>query len=228
MFLYKLAVLLMKQLTLLEGVVDSEKKIKTFGSQTPHRQNCIQNIIGRRFTIKQMDGCRKRVQMCMKTLFLGRQDAMQRTSLSPIVKYANDRVSKGEPLKVLEVACGTGRFMTFIRDNLPLNSECTAVDLSPYYLDAARDNDAYWRKMRLQDERLIGRLDPHALAFRPICPSPLSDRSKRPVQPSSKRSNLSSHCFFDSTSSSTNNTTGLLLPLEILCILSRSVVSLHL
>ena len=32
------------------------------------------------------------------------------------------------PLKVLEVACGTGRFLTFARDNLPLNTEFTAVD----------------------------------------------------------------------------------------------------
>lgn len=91
-----------------------------------------------------------------ETLFLGRQDAMQRTSLPPIVKYAKEKVSNEEPLKILEVACGTGRFMTFIRDNLPLNAECTAVDLSPYYLDAARDNDAYWRKYRREEESRKG------------------------------------------------------------------------
>jgi ubiquinone/menaquinone biosynthesis C-methylase UbiE len=92
-----------------------------------------------------------------ETLFLGRQDAMQRTSLPSMIKYANEKGSNGgQPLKILEVACGTGRFMTFIRDNLPLNAECTAVDLSPYYLDAARDNDAYWRKYRREEESRKG------------------------------------------------------------------------
>ena len=51
-------------------------------------------------------------------------------------------------MRVLEIACGTGRFMTFVRDNLPLDTEYTAVDLSPYYLDAARENDKYWRRSR--------------------------------------------------------------------------------
>ena len=75
-----------------------------------------------------------------ETLFLGRQDAMQRTALGPLVK--------AQPRKVLEVACGAGRFMTFVRDNLPLDSEYTAVDLSPFYLDSARQNDNEWRKIR--------------------------------------------------------------------------------
>ena len=44
-------------------------------------------------------------------------------------------------------ACGTGRFATFIRDNHP-SAEVTCVDLSPFYLAAARENDAYWRKSR--------------------------------------------------------------------------------
>lgn len=89
-----------------------------------------------------------------ETLFLGRQDAMQRTSLAPLVEYSKTRKDKSKPMKVLEVACGTGRFMTFMRDNLPIDTECTAVDLSPFYLDKARDNDAYWRKTRRQADNL--------------------------------------------------------------------------
>lgn len=77
-----------------------------------------------------------------ETLFLGRQDAMQRTALGPLVQ--------DQPKKVLEVACGTGRFMTFVRDNLPLDSEYTAVDLSPFYLEAARENDNEWRRVKQQ------------------------------------------------------------------------------
>jgi len=80
-----------------------------------------------------------------ETLFLGRQDAMQRQTLRPLLR-ALRRTGASAP-KVLEVACGTGRFATFVRDNLP-RAELTATDLSPFYLEAARENDAYWRRTR--------------------------------------------------------------------------------
>lgn len=98
-----------------------------------------------------------------ETLFLGRQDAMQRSTLPAITDFVksrnannNNQNEKGRPLKVLEVACGTGRFMTFLRDQLDIDTEYTAVDLSPYYLEAARDNDAYWRKTRREAEERRG------------------------------------------------------------------------
>ena len=91
-----------------------------------------------------------------ETLFLGRQDSMQRTSLPALVAQSKKHAGEGRPMKVLEVAAGTGRFMTFARDNLPLDTEYTAVDLSPYYLDAARDNDSYWRKTRREEENRNG------------------------------------------------------------------------
>merc|ERR1719158_702611 len=73
---------------------------------------------------------------------------MQRLSLLPLrdVAVAN----RGKP-RILEVACGTGRFATFIRDNHP-TADVTLVDLSPFYLEAARENDEYWRKLRYPDE----------------------------------------------------------------------------
>ncbi len=83
-----------------------------------------------------------------ETLFLGRQDSMQRTSLPPLMEVAKKFEKGTRPMKVLEVACGTGRFMTFVRDNLPLDAEYTAVDLSPFYLEKASDNDSYWRRTR--------------------------------------------------------------------------------
>jgi ubiquinone/menaquinone biosynthesis C-methylase UbiE len=89
-------------------------------------------------------------EVSTETLFLGRQDAMQRTSLPALMDRAKQ--VRDRPLKVLEVACGTGRFMTFARDSLPLDTEYTAVDLSPYYLDAARDNDDYWTSTRKSRE----------------------------------------------------------------------------
>lgn len=54
---------------------------------------------------------------------------------------------------MLEVACGTGRFMTFARDNLPLDTEYTAIDLSPFYLQATIDNDKNWRRVRSRTEQ---------------------------------------------------------------------------
>ena len=98
-----------------------------------------------------------------ETLFLGTQDAMQRTALVPLVQYADEFHTKVKaaasssgngrpPMKVLEVACGTGRFLSFARDNLPLDTEFTAVDLSPFYLNNARDNDKNWRSIRKQME----------------------------------------------------------------------------
>jgi ubiquinone/menaquinone biosynthesis C-methylase UbiE len=83
-----------------------------------------------------------------EVVFLGRQDAMQRLSLLPLreVRDANN----GKP-RILEVASGTGRFTTFIRDNHP-TADVTLVDLSPFYLEAARENDQYWRTLRYPNE----------------------------------------------------------------------------
>lgn len=46
---------------------------------------------------------------------------------------------------MLEVAGGTGRVMTFFRDNYP-EMEATFLELSPYYLEEARNHDARFRK----------------------------------------------------------------------------------
>ena len=72
------------------------------------------------------------------------------------MRVALEAEGRDRPMKVLEVACGTGRFMTFVRDNLPLDTEYTALDLSPFYLDAARENDKYWRRVRKSSEQRAG------------------------------------------------------------------------
>jgi ubiquinone/menaquinone biosynthesis C-methylase UbiE len=77
-----------------------------------------------------------------ETLFLGRQDAMQRQTLIPLLKHFQN-----SPKSILEVAAGTGRFATFVRDNFP-DADLTVTDLSPFYLEKARDNDKYWREYR--------------------------------------------------------------------------------
>mmetsp|Transcript_14394 Transcript_14394/g.23769 ORF Transcript_14394/g.23769 Transcript_14394/m.23769 type:complete len:531 (+) Transcript_14394:51-1643(+) len=85
----------------------------------------------------------ERYETSTETLFLGRQDAMQRQSLIPLLK----QTSAPPPSSILEVACGTGRFATFVRDNFP-DANLTLTDLSPYYLEKARANDQYWRSFR--------------------------------------------------------------------------------
>lgn len=64
---------------------------------------------------------------------------MQHINLEPIIAkseelFAAATTQEGpatlrKPRKVLEIACGTGRFMTFVQDNLPLDAECTALYL---------------------------------------------------------------------------------------------------
>lgn len=86
----------------------------------------------------------KQYEASTETLFLGRQDAMQRQTLIPILK------SEIKPETILEVACGTGRFGTFMRDNFP-TAKTTFSDLSPYYLEKAKANDEYWMSQRGED-----------------------------------------------------------------------------
>lgn len=50
-----------------------------------------------------------------ETLFIGRQDAMQRTAMVPLADFMRGRPADGQGTKVLEVACGTGRFGTFLK-----------------------------------------------------------------------------------------------------------------
>lgn len=72
---------------------------------------------------------------------------LQRSALVPISAYlANSNVPHSK-MKLLEVAAGTGRFHTFIKDNYPdLPSICS--DLSPFYLQQARKAMQEWKGVR--------------------------------------------------------------------------------
>ena len=54
-------------------------------------------------------------EVSTETLFLGRQDAMQRQTLVPLAKWMSGRPASGRGVRALEVAAGTGRFATFIK-----------------------------------------------------------------------------------------------------------------
>ena len=77
----------------------------------------------------------------IEVLFLGGADAMRRMALSPLAKFLRGpRVSE---TRLLDVACGTGRFLTFVKDNFP-RLPIIALDLSRYYLAEARRQLRAW------------------------------------------------------------------------------------
>lgn len=88
-----------------------------------------------------------------ETLFVGRQDAMQRTTL--LLMEEAMRGKDPSQMSVLEVACGTGRFATFVKDTYP-TLDLTLADLSPFYLEEARNNMKYWKRTRASTLSLPG------------------------------------------------------------------------
>ncbi|KAG2500769.1 hypothetical protein HYH03_001531 [Edaphochlamys debaryana] len=74
-----------------------------------------------------------------ETLFFGRQDAMQRTSLLPISAFvAEARRQRG---------AGAERRMRLLEDAFP-ELPSVVSDLSPFYLAATRDNLKHWARSR--------------------------------------------------------------------------------
>ena len=71
----------------------------------------------------------------VEVLFGGGGDAMRRQALVPIHHYAAARPDTD--LRLLDVACGTGGFLSYLVDNHP-RMEVTALDLSSPYLTEAR------------------------------------------------------------------------------------------
>lgn len=68
-------------------------------------------------------------------LFLGTADVMRRQAIAPLARELRRRAA-GQ--RVLDVACGTGRLLYQATLALPAH-RFTGVDLSPYYLDKARE-----------------------------------------------------------------------------------------
>jgi ubiquinone/menaquinone biosynthesis C-methylase UbiE len=71
----------------------------------------------------------------VELLFGGTADVMRRQVIPPIVAHARGRA---RPPKVLEIACGTGRAGAQLMRALP-HASYTGVDLSPWYIDVARE-----------------------------------------------------------------------------------------
>lgn len=74
----------------------------------------------------------------VELLFGGTADVMRRMALPPVAQALRDRGhAQGEGARVLDIACGTGRFLRQLHGLAP-KARLYGVDLSPPYIDQAR------------------------------------------------------------------------------------------
>ncbi len=78
----------------------------------------------------------------VEVLFGGGADAMRRQALVPLAAFLRGR--RTAETRLIDIACGTGRFLTFVKDNYP-RLPVTALDLSPHYLAQAARSLRRWR-----------------------------------------------------------------------------------
>mgnify|MGYP006278970265 FL=1 len=81
----------------------------------------------------------------VEVLFGGAADAMRRQAFVPLAEVVRAR---GSDLKLLDVATGTGQFLTFVRQSYP-EIDVTGVDLSPNYLAEAERRLRRFGEVRL-------------------------------------------------------------------------------
>src|SRR5881394_3904150 len=76
----------------------------------------------------------------VELLFGGTADAMRRRLIPPVVRCARaQRASPDQPLRLLDVACGTGHLLRMLGAALPHEAKLFGVDLSPHYIARARE-----------------------------------------------------------------------------------------
>lgn len=82
----------------------------------------------------------------VEVLFTGGADAMRRQLLVPLrACFENTPVRNA---RMVDVACGTGRFLTFVKHNYP-RLHVTGLDLSAPYLSEARRQLRHWSRTAL-------------------------------------------------------------------------------
>jgi ubiquinone/menaquinone biosynthesis C-methylase UbiE len=85
----------------------------------------------------------------VEVLFGGGAAAMRRQALVPLKNaLAEEPASGRKAARLLDVACGTGRFLREVKANHP-RLYITGLDLSPHYLAVARRELASWSRVRL-------------------------------------------------------------------------------
>ncbi len=76
----------------------------------------------------------------VELLFGGTADAMRRRLIPPLVRFAREAgASSGQPLRVLDVGCGTGHLLRMLGAALPQEAKFYGLDLSPHYIARARE-----------------------------------------------------------------------------------------
>ncbi len=76
----------------------------------------------------------KLYDMQVEVLFTGAANAMRRQALVPLAEYMRDKDQRR--VRLADVACGTGRFLRFVKKTYP-RLPVTGLDLSQAYLDEA-------------------------------------------------------------------------------------------
>jgi ubiquinone/menaquinone biosynthesis C-methylase UbiE len=82
----------------------------------------------------------------VEVLFKGGADAMRRQALVPIAEHLCGRRIQGQ--RLLDVGCGTGRFLGFVKQNYP-RLPVVGLDLSEAYLRRARRELDAWSWVEL-------------------------------------------------------------------------------
>src|SRR5207237_990496 len=66
--------------------------------------------------------------------------AMRRRVMPPVVRFARAAGASGaQPIRVLDVGCGTGHFLRMLGAALPSEARLFGLDLSPHYIAKARE-----------------------------------------------------------------------------------------
>jgi ubiquinone/menaquinone biosynthesis C-methylase UbiE len=85
----------------------------------------------------------------VEVLFGGGAAAMRRQALVPLKRtIAKHPAHTRHSVRLLDLACGTGRFLREVKANYP-RLHVTGLDLSPHYLGVARRELAPWSRIRL-------------------------------------------------------------------------------
>lgn len=82
----------------------------------------------------------------VEVLFAGGADAMRRLALPPLRQALAGR--RQQDCRLLDLGCGTGRLLSFVKDNWP-RLPALGLDLSPAYLAEAAATLAPWRSWQL-------------------------------------------------------------------------------
>jgi ubiquinone/menaquinone biosynthesis C-methylase UbiE len=92
------------------------------------------------------DDSARRYDTQVEVLFNGTANAIRRQTLPPLHEHFAGRDQR--QLRLLDVGCGTGRFLDFVKQTWP-RLPATGLDLSEAYVREARSHLARWSKLNL-------------------------------------------------------------------------------